>query len=88
MASVYVNDLCAADKRRYMEKIKDFSRKEFENSLDPYQVPENEWIDDVALWPPVEFGCIYSYLIERTGEFTKEKLKAYKSLEAYNYYSR
>ena len=88
MASVYVNDLCAADQRRHMENIKYFSRKEFENLLDPYQVPENEWVDDVALWPPVEFGCIYSYLIERTGEFTKEKLKAYKTLEAYNYYSR
>ena len=86
MASAYVNDLCAADKRSYMEMIQDFPRKEFENSLDLYQVPENEWIDDVAIWPPVEFGCIY--LIERTGEFTKEKLKAYKILEGYNYYSR
>ena len=36
----------------------------------------------------MKFGLIYSYLIERTGEFTKEKLKACKSLEAYNYYSR
>jgi hypothetical protein len=45
------------------------------------------WIDDdVALWPPVEFGCIYSYLIDTPGQFSKEKLKAYKSLEAYNYY--
>ena len=28
---------------------------------------------------------MYSYLIETTGPFTKEKLKVYKSLEAYNY---
>ena len=88
MASGYINELCAADKKWYMEKIQDFSKKRFENSLDPYQLPENEWIDDITVWPSVEFGCIYSYLIERTGEFTKEKLKAYKSLEAYNYYSR
>ena len=51
-------------------------------------VSENEWVDDVAVWPRVGYGCIYSSLIERTGEFTKEKLKAFKSLEAYNYYSR
>ena len=88
MASGYINELCAADKKWYMEKIQDFSKKRFENSLDPYQLPENEWIDDITVWPSVEFGCIYSYLIERRGDFTKEKLKAYKSLEAYNYYSR
>ena len=86
MTSSYANNLCAADKGRYMELIQDFRRMEFENSLDLYQVPENEWIDDVAIWPPVEFSCIY--LIERTGVYTKEKLKAYKSSEDYNYYSR
>ena len=55
-----------------MEKIQDFSKKRFENSLDPYQLPENEWIDDITVWPSVEFGCIYSYLNERTGGFTKK----------------
>ena len=63
-------------------------RIEFENSLDPYQVPENEWVDNVAVWPLVEFGSIYSCLIDSTQEFTKEKLKVYKSLEVDNYYSR
>jgi hypothetical protein len=52
--------------------------------LDPYEVV-NGWIDDVALWPSVEFWYIYSYLINTPGQFTKEKLKADKSLEAYNY---
>ena len=86
MASAYVNDLCAADKGRYTEMIQDFPTMEFEYSLDPYQVPKNESIDDVAIWQPVEFGC--AYLIERTGEFTKEKLKTYKNLKADNYYTR
>ena len=31
-------------------------------------------------------GDLYTYLIETKGPFTKESLKAYKSLEAFNYF--
>lgn len=58
------------------------------NLLDPYQFEKIVWIDDISLWPQVEFPSIYVYLIETPGEFTREKLRAYKSLEAYNYYIR
>ena len=44
------------------------------------------WIDDVTLWPPVEFPEIVLYLLQTPGKYTQEKLKAYKSLEAYNYF--
>ena len=37
-------------------------------------------------WPELQFGDIYTYLISTEGIFTKEKLKAYKSLEVYNYF--
>ena len=58
-----------------------FSYRRFENSLDPHQMPENEWIDNVAVWPPVEFSytCVYSSLIAWTGEFTEETLGTYTS---------
>ena len=49
-------------------------------------IPEDEWIDDVSQWPSLEFGDIYTYLIDTPGTFTRETLIAYKSLEAYNYY--
>ena len=32
------------------------------------------------------FGDIYTYLINTEGCYTKEKLKAFRSLEAYNYF--
>ena len=88
MANRYVNGLPRVEKERYEDKIRGFSKKKYEACLDPYQKADNEWRDDISMWPPVEFGDIYGYLIDRPGEYTKEKLKAYKSLEAYNYYSR
>ena len=54
----------------------------------PYELPQQAWVDDVTQWPRVEFPDIVLYLIDTPGEFTCEKLKAYKSLEAYNYVSR
>lgn len=55
---------------------------------DPYKIKGELWIDDVSKWPSVEFPALYMYFIETPGGYTREKLKAYKSLEAYNYYSR
>ena len=26
--------------------------------IDPYEIEEHEWIDDVTFWPPVDFGNI------------------------------
>ena len=46
------------------------------------------WLDDVSRWPPIEFPHVYTFLIDTPGEFTREKLKAFKSLQAYNYYIR
>ena len=40
----------------------------------------------VKLWPNVEYGDIYMYLIDTKGAYTKDSLKACKSLEAFNYF--
>ena len=55
---------------------------------DPREIPEEQLSNDVSLWPELKFGQIYTYLIETPGEYTQEKLKSYKSLDAYNYYIR
>ena len=37
-------------------------------------------------WPSIEYPDIYNYLIATSSLFTNDKLKAYKSLEAYKYF--
>ena len=85
----YVKTLPDAEKRRYRAKLEVLYNTSDPNVLiDPYEIEEDEWIDDVTLWPPVDFGDIYTYLVDTPGEFTRERLKAYKSLDAFNYYIR
>ena len=53
---------------------------------DPYNLREDQLVDDVLKWPNVEYGNLYNYLIKTPGPFTEESIDAYKSLEAYNFF--
>ena len=44
-------------------------------SLDPYKLPEDKWVDDVSKWPPVEYPDLYRYLIEAPGESPEKSSK-------------
>ena len=50
---------------------------------DPHSISEG-WKKEVESWPDLTYGDIYEYLIETLGQYTKESLKANKSLEAYS----
>ena len=67
--------------KHYVEKLKMWEVE----IPDPYSIADDLWVDNPAKWPNVEFSNIYIYLINTKGMYTKESLKAYKSLEAYNY---
>ena len=54
---------------------------------DPFGIDEGLWSEYVKRWPTMEFGDLYSYLVNTEGTYRQESLKAYKSLvEAYNYF--
>lgn len=53
--------------------------------FDPF-IDGETWEDNVTKWPDVQFGEIYCYLVDTPGQFTRETLKAYRSLEAYNFF--
>ena len=66
------------DKTRYSKKL-DIIFKD-SDAIEPFELSDKNWKDDVSLWPPLEFEQIYSYLIDTPGEYTKETLKANKNL--------
>ena len=80
--SKYFTSLEFTARKRYLEKLKVDGRE----LDDPFRIDEDQWSEDLTQWPELEFGDLYTYLIDSEGVYTKEKLKAYKSLDAYNYY--
>ena len=69
----YRETLALEGRKSYDEKLK------LIETIDPYNV-------SMELWPEIEFPDIANYLIFSTSSYTKEQLKAYKILDAYNYF--
>ena len=75
------DDLSAESKRRYTEKL-DLIGKDVN---DPYFVCTKEVVKKDEDLPLVEYPDVYNYLINAPSPYTKQQLKAYKSLEGYNF---
>ena len=82
--TIYYSYLNGPDKERYRKKLLSWhgNSNASPDVLDPYNFSEEKWINDSTWWPSLEYPSIYAYLIDTSGEFTREKLKAFKSLEA------
>ena len=83
--SSYYSELKNEAKLKYEAKLKIFSA-----TIDPYCILEGssslissvEWYE----WPDVSFADIYNYLILTPSFCTHEQLKAYKSMDGYNFF--
>ena len=84
--SKYFNELKdEVAKKRYEEKM-----KIVHHSKDPFCELESKQASFVGLdwneWPGVLYVDIYNYLILTPSEYTHDQLKAYKSMDGYNYF--
>ena len=58
----YCKSLSGSDLRRYLDKLKILQEENSaESCLDPFEIADKRWLDDVSRWPPVEFGQIYAW---------------------------
>ena len=76
----YRDSLDSTSLKRYLSKIKIIQ------SVDPYDLQDNLFDTDFENWPDFGFPDIYIYLVQSKSSYTSEQLKAYKSLQSYNYY--
>ncbi len=46
---------------------------------DPYtEENSGRFIDDIASWPPIEYGHIFCYFVERPGVYTRQEMMQWK----------
>ena len=62
----YSNLTCEDAKKRYREKLT------LIKSLDPYEIPKNEWLDDTEKWPSVSYIHVGMYLLFSESPYTKD----------------
>ena len=78
----YTKTLEPDDKQLYYKKLR---LKNWEQLPDPYSLSDG-WSDNISMLPEVSWRDVSEYLIDSPSSFTKEAMKAYKSLEAYDYF--
>lgn len=78
----YTATLSSSDRAGYLSKLVLSNGHQLP---DPYSIPAEQWVVDRSKWPPISWPDIYNYLIQTPSVYTKENLRAYKSLDAYNY---
>lgn len=81
LGSEYYESLLEDDQKHYKLKL---TLAHGSMLPDPYTL--SDWKDDVTLMPDVSWIDIQNYLINTPSSFTSESLKAYKSLDAYNFF--
>ena len=81
-SSSYFSELQKEDKAKYKRKLTSTNGQLLP---DPYGTVEN-WKSDAKLMPNVSWGDMYNYLVNSPSEYTHNNLKAYKSLEAFNFF--
>ena len=78
--STYYRELDDEAKVRYREKLAILGHVD-----DPYIIARQSAVSDWQQWPEVEYPDIFNYLVTTPSLYTQDQLKAYKSLDAYNF---
>ncbi|KAL7300295.1 hypothetical protein TKK_0006926 [Trichogramma kaykai] len=78
--SEYIRNLPCQVKLRYLDKVVCI------DSIDPYTITSEMFLNDQSVLPVVGPFDIMTYLVITHSAYTSQQIKAYKSLEAYQYY--
>ena len=81
--SDYFKSLNVDDKKAYKTKL---TLKSGETLPDPCTLKDDDWQNERELMPDFQMADLQIYLLNTPSPYTHEAIKAYKSLEAYNFF--
>lgn len=81
--SPYAEKLESDDLKQYFLKL---TLKSGERLPDPFTLPDKDWSDEMTNLPEISWRDVTDYLIDSPSIYTKERMKAYKSLQAYDFF--
>ena len=87
--SEYFKSLDSITKERYTKKIGLLSLQEEDEPEEDEPYSERNtlrFINDLTSWPPIEYGHIFCYFVQRPGVYTQKELMQWKSVQAYNFF--
>ena len=61
------------------------SRLKLGNIPDPVKIPSDQWKEDVTIWPLVDMGKIFTFILKHK-EFETDYIGRYKAEKAYSYF--
>ena len=53
------------------------------SGCDPYELPREEWQDNIDIWPAITYVHVCMYLILCPSPYTNDDLLNYKSLDSF-----
>ena len=78
--SAYVQNMTIVDRNSYLKKL---FLQNGTRLPDPHSTTICDWSTDITKLPDVNWMDIQTYLIDKPSEFTKDSLKAWRSLDYY-----
>lgn len=82
--SNHARSLTGDVKRRYLDKIETLDSKDLGVFL--LMDPSGIWTTDLDILPSITYPDVFNYLVLTKSVYTLEQFKAYKSLDAYNFF--
>lgn len=81
------NEPIRKDIKSLEDELKDTYKKllRVNNIQDPNLISNEDWVDDVSLWPRMDLGKVFSYIINKKA-FETEYIGQYKAKKAYSYF--
>ena len=92
--TVFIMSLDTPKRSEYYFKLNKLAKERYEQKLaelkisnDPFVLDNTDFdlTESIRKWPDVSFADIFCFLINYPSQFSSGSLKAYKSLESYNY---